>query len=158
MKSRSSTSMIRRGTHQKGKKKFEVTAWEQGASLTRSQGTAARSRAPTPATKRRGAAISLFLGAMRGRRGARFVCVCRGEARPLVLKYPAPQTHRTRSTPRLQKITVPCPVGKKKKKKKSSNRVKAGQKPEATEETTSAAHACHCHQTCIDQKGSHMSP
>jgi len=153
MKSRSSTSMIRRGTHQKGKK-IEVTAWDQGASLTRYRGTAARSRAPTPATKRRGAAISLFLGAMRGRRGARFVCVCRGEARPRVLKYPAPQTHRTRSTPRLQKITVPCPV----EKKNSSNRVKAGQKPEATEETTSAAHACHCHQTCIDQKGSHMSP
>lgn len=125
MKSRSSSnSMIRRGIR---KGKVEVTAWDQGASLTRSRGTAARSRSrravnrTTDGEKRSGdlslPSLARCVGEEEERRSlptscvVSCVCVCRGEARPRVLKYAAPQTHRTRSTLPLQKQkNVPCPV------------------------------------------------
>jgi hypothetical protein len=66
------------------------------------------------------------------------------------LNTPSPAKHRIRSTPPLQKITVPCPVEKKK--------VVTASRLVRNWETTSAAHACHCHQTCINQKAlSHES-
>jgi hypothetical protein len=91
------------------------------------------------------------------------VSVCRGGARPRVLKYPVPRTHRFRSTPPLQKITVPCPV---KKEKKSSNRVKAGQKPEQLKERgetervvrwTTSALSCHSTKLALIKRLSHES-
>ena len=112
-----------------------------------------------PHHRRRETAISLSLpaGGQRGdARCLRVVCVCRGEARPQLLKYPATQTHRIRSTPPPSKNNRAVSSGGK------INRVKDGQKPEymrmGVVRWTPSAQAHACHQTCNNQKGPHMSP